>query len=278
MLSRTVIAARALVIWKVRPMPLRATACGGRPKTDWPSNSIAPRSGLMKPVATLKRVVLPAPLGPISAVMDPLLTSNVAPSTAIRPPKPLTRSRTAKMGSSGAGSCLAALSSATEHHLLALAENPLWPERHDQDKHQPDDQETQGSHLVRGQRQVDEPRPLQDEPEQDGTQRDPAVATQSAQHEDGEADEREVGGVGPRVDQCDVEREQVAGDRTDSRGERQRLDFVRISVLAQRLSGILILADRSQHPAPRGALQGHEDRKEHRKGCLLYTSDAADDL
>src|SRR5579859_6484983 len=128
MLSSTVIAVSALVIWKVRTMPLRAITCGGRPNIDLPSNSIAPWSGLMKPVARLNSVVLPAPFGPISAVIDPRSTSKVAPSTALRPPKLLTRSRTAKIGS------------ATEHHLLALTENALGSQNHHENQYQADNQ------------------------------------------------------------------------------------------------------------------------------------------
>src|SRR5882762_10342223 len=207
MLSSTVIAASALVIWNVRPIPLRATVCGARPNTDWPSSSIAPRSGLMNPVARLNTVVLPAPFGPMSAVIEPRATSNVAPSTARSPPKDLTRSRTAKMVS------------ATEHHLLALAENALRPERHDEDQNQADDEKAQGGHFVSREWQVDEARTLEDEPEQYRPKGHTAVAAQPAQHEDGETDEREVGGVGAGVDERDVQRQQVAGDRADCRGK-----------------------------------------------------------
>ena len=42
--------------------------------------------GLSKPVIRLKNVVLPAPLGPISAVMMPRWTSRWSTSTAVMPP------------------------------------------------------------------------------------------------------------------------------------------------------------------------------------------------
>ena len=50
----------------------------------------------------LKQVVLPAPLGPISPLIEPRSTSNVAPSTATWPPKRLTRPETSSSTSTSA--------------------------------------------------------------------------------------------------------------------------------------------------------------------------------
>ena len=64
----------------------------------------------------LKSVDLPAPFGPIRPVIEPGSTSSVAPSTARTPPKrahdlvDLERARS------------------LEHHLVALAEDPLRPQ------------------------------------------------------------------------------------------------------------------------------------------------------
>src|SRR5215468_6373020 len=46
-----------------------------------------PPLGRRKPLTIANRVVLPAPLGPSSAVMRPVSAENEAPSTASRPPK-----------------------------------------------------------------------------------------------------------------------------------------------------------------------------------------------
>ena len=46
-------------------------------RSDSPSNCHAPLSGLSKPVSRLNNVVLPAPLGPISAVIAPRWTCDV---------------------------------------------------------------------------------------------------------------------------------------------------------------------------------------------------------
>src|SRR5918996_4883777 len=96
---------------------------------------------------TLKSVVLPAPLGPIRAVIEPAPTPKVAPSTARMPPKRLTTPST----SSSAPLC----DSVAKHHLLALAEQPLRPERHQQDQHRSDDREAQGRRLLLADRELD---------------------------------------------------------------------------------------------------------------------------
>ena len=67
MFSRTVCCAKGCTIWKVRVMPSRALRCGARPVMSSPSKNMRPLSGLMKPDISANSVVLPAPLGPISA-------------------------------------------------------------------------------------------------------------------------------------------------------------------------------------------------------------------
>ena len=73
--------------WNVRTIPIRASRSGRRPVTSAPSRRTDPPSGRRKPVIRLKAVVLPAPLGPIRAVIEPRRTAKLAPSTARRPPK-----------------------------------------------------------------------------------------------------------------------------------------------------------------------------------------------
>jgi hypothetical protein len=53
------------MFWKVRAMPALATSCGADGEYALPSSSKLPLSGWYSPVITLKKVVLPAPLGPI---------------------------------------------------------------------------------------------------------------------------------------------------------------------------------------------------------------------
>jgi hypothetical protein len=74
------------VSWNVRTMPLLANRCGAARPISFPSKLQRPVSGRSKPVSRLKNVVLPAPLGPMSAVMRPRWTCTFSTSTATRPP------------------------------------------------------------------------------------------------------------------------------------------------------------------------------------------------
>ena len=86
MFSSTVSSPRALVSWKVRTCPICATLWAGTPARLAPEKDQVPVSGLSKPVSRLNRVVFPAPLGPIRAVIAPLGISTWSTSTAVRPP------------------------------------------------------------------------------------------------------------------------------------------------------------------------------------------------
>src|SRR6478752_8578703 len=65
---------------------MRATLNAGMPESRVPSNSHVPEFGLSKPHSRLNSVVLPAPLGPMSAVMALRGISRCSTSTAVRPP------------------------------------------------------------------------------------------------------------------------------------------------------------------------------------------------
>ncbi len=85
-------------IWNVRSRPARVMASGVRPAISCPAKRTLPPSGRSTPLMHWKAVVLPAPLGPISAVMVPARTAKLAPRRACTPPKervrPVTLSRT----------------------------------------------------------------------------------------------------------------------------------------------------------------------------------------
>src|SRR5580692_13099764 len=68
-------------------MPRRASRCGGRPVISAPSKVMAPLLGDRKPVTIANRVVLPAPFGPIRAVMRSGSAVKDARSSASKPPK-----------------------------------------------------------------------------------------------------------------------------------------------------------------------------------------------
>src|SRR5215510_7165610 len=70
-------------------MPASTTRFAFFPVTLTLLNSTAPPSGLYNPVSTLKRVVLPAPLGPISPKISPGSIASDTVLRACRPPNDL---------------------------------------------------------------------------------------------------------------------------------------------------------------------------------------------
>ena len=70
-------------------MPRRVTLEGSSPAMSWPLNHIFPDVGGYTPVMALKRVVLPAPFGPMSATISFRSTLKSTWFTATRPPKAL---------------------------------------------------------------------------------------------------------------------------------------------------------------------------------------------
>ncbi|GBD28783.1 hypothetical protein HRbin31_00804 [bacterium HR31] len=93
-LSNTVNRGNTLAIWKVRPTPARHRRWAGQRVTSTPPNTTRPRSGSRTPVTRLNRVVLPAPLGPMTATTSPASTDRKAPRTAGKPLKERCRSST----------------------------------------------------------------------------------------------------------------------------------------------------------------------------------------
>ena len=82
--SSAVSCGKMFVTWNVRAMPARTRALVGIRVTSAPSNSTLPASGSSFPLTRLMSVVLPAPFGPITAVMPPAGRARSTPSTAMK--------------------------------------------------------------------------------------------------------------------------------------------------------------------------------------------------
>src|SRR5690606_1709701 len=78
---------------------MRAVLYAGMPASEVPSKDHAPAFGLSKPVSRLKSVVLPAPFGPMRAVIALRGISRWSTSTAVRPPKTRRTPSTTMIGS-----------------------------------------------------------------------------------------------------------------------------------------------------------------------------------
>src|SRR5688500_12156803 len=85
--SRTVSSSNGRSVWKVRPHPARALRKGGERVTSRSNRKTFPARGRTKPVRALKRVVLPAPFGPMSPRISPVRRDRDTLSTAVTPPK-----------------------------------------------------------------------------------------------------------------------------------------------------------------------------------------------
>src|SRR5574338_570647 len=80
-------------------MPRWARWCTGSPAMSWPRNRMRPESGASSPNNWPINVVLPAPLGPITAWISPGSTSRLRSSVAASAPNDLRRRSTDSRGS-----------------------------------------------------------------------------------------------------------------------------------------------------------------------------------
>src|SRR5437899_10541875 len=151
--------------------------------------------------------------------MEPRYTSRSAPASACTPPKLSSRPDTARIVASCAPRAPAAAlragapatTSATEHHLLAPAEQALRAEGPQADPHEAHDHEAQGGDLRGRQGQVQEAGSLQQDPQDRGAGDDANVARKAAQDEHGVAGEGDARIELVRRQKGEIERQQVAG-------------------------------------------------------------------
>src|SRR3989338_7097901 len=88
-----------LVIWNERARPLCERRGTERPVMSSPAKRTLPLSGSSSPESCLMKVVLPAPLGPITACVSPARTSKSTLSVARSAPKVLRSTRVSRSGS-----------------------------------------------------------------------------------------------------------------------------------------------------------------------------------
>src|SRR5690349_24196722 len=88
-LSRIVMSSKVAGTWKVRPMPSRAWLSAGACVTSIPAKRMRPALGARSPATQLKKVDLPAPLGPMRPTISPSSTVRSASATAVKPAKRL---------------------------------------------------------------------------------------------------------------------------------------------------------------------------------------------
>src|SRR6188508_3233274 len=72
-------------------MPAREMRFGGRPVMSEPLSRMRPDVGRNTPVTQLKKVLLPAPFGPMMARISPRRSSKLMLLSAVNPPKRMVR-------------------------------------------------------------------------------------------------------------------------------------------------------------------------------------------
>ncbi len=297
MFSITASLVRLFVSWNVRTIPILAVLCGATPLISMPSNCHRPRFGSSNPVSRLKNVVLPAPFGPIRAVIEPRWTSTCSTSTAIRPPKWRTMSRATRIGSGfGTAGLRLGTSRAPPWRQLRRRRRGGWRRRHRPSKAislrlpntpcgrntissisiRPDQRERDLPDLGRldqrevadlhrtvlgelAQRVVDE---HEDRPEQHRPDDRARHLRHTAEHQRRQHVERHVAAVVVGLHGTAVEGEDHPRERADHAAEDQRLHLVAVDVLAEAAHRSLVLADRLQHPPPRALHQDVDERPE----------------
>src|SRR6266545_2297068 len=225
--SSAVIRPKRRMFWKVRAMPSEAILLGLSPVTLRPPSSTRPLATLYKPVRALKKVVLPAPLGPIRLTMPPPGMVKLTLSTATSPPKRTVIS-SARRASGVPVSTSIVLAVAQHQPGAALRQEALPPEQHHQHQRAAEDQEAVRREVdvgaergVEGGAQLRQPGRV--EPgEQEGAQHDaPHVAHATEDHHREQRDRD--GELEPvRQDPADVGGERdtrhAAGHRADAVG------------------------------------------------------------
>eukprot|EP01136_Pigoraptor_vietnamica_P012860 Opistho-1_new@53223 len=141
-LSSTVAMSNRVVVWKVRATPRRATSSVRSGTMSRPSNVMLPLVGLMTPPIRLKKVVLPAPFGPMMALILPRSIVVLTSFTAALPPKRLVRFLISSTAHLRLGLNRGRLGDRLRRHRLP-ARAPAHPAADDAVRHEDDQQDQQ---------------------------------------------------------------------------------------------------------------------------------------
>src|SRR5262249_49467223 len=98
---------------------------GGSPVMSSPSRRMRPPVGRSTPVTQLKKVLLPAPLGPMRARISPGMTDSVTPLRAVRPPNRTVSPSTRRRGRRAEPSAPERFSRGTSGELAGRREDGL---------------------------------------------------------------------------------------------------------------------------------------------------------
>src|ERR1700722_3668558 len=230
-------------------MPRHTRRAGNSPEISSPSKMTWPEVCVRKPLIRLKKVVLPAPFGPITARSSPGSTVIDTLSTATRLPKCFeTFSTRNRLTMSPFSRCRLSPDD---------AQNAAREEQHDEHEEQADERHP----VLRLARNV----VLQHQKDRRADQRPPEAA-HAAQHRHDD----EIAGLVPAqragIDEVVHQREQRAGDADEETGDDPRHPDVLVDRNAEKARTALVLADRQQRAAERRAQQERHGGCRNREG------------
>src|SRR4029077_9777371 len=217
-----------------------------------------PAVGVKNPLIIANKVVLPAPFGPISAVIHPDWTLSETLSTASKPPKRLLTPATRSSGSAmGLLRLQGFHGDETLPHLAAQPGNAARGESHDQDEDAAVNDEIEPRHVAGGKLGRFPQRLDHERAEQRAEHRADAA------HDGGEQRlDRNPGAIGNAgIEEQEILSVKTAGRRGDRRRYRHGAEFYQRRIHAKRLGGVLVLAQRDQIGAE-AAVFDHAHRHE----------------
>src|SRR4029453_551439 len=245
MFSNTVSFGKILVRWKERPMPSRQRSWGAMPVTSRSLKRTLPASGRRWPVMRLNSVVLPAPLGPMMALIDPRGTLKLTPPTARKPSKLLRSPVTSSTRRPPA------------HPLAEGHEGARDASGEDEEEHHQDGAEDERPVLGVGD-------DLLVEPDEDGR---PEGGAEERAHAPKERHDQDLGGLGPvgevGEDAAIEDTEEAAGQPREGPREHEGGQLVAAHVDPDELGALRVFPDGGEHAAEGGAHDAAEDDEAH---------------
>src|SRR5664280_193525 len=212
-----------------------------------------PDVGRCAPARHEKRVVLPAPFGPMTPKISPGATSNETPLTATRPPKRTVSARTETTGSGIEVEAPQASRPKAPHE----AEEALRLEEHDGDQQRPIDEE-RGAEQGRDRQEL-ELEPAEEDRAEDRSRHGPDSAND--RHQDDREAQAEVEHRAGRY-VLEIDREQAARQADERGREGVYGDLQARGVHAERRGGSDVLPDGGEGRAESAPRDGERDPDE----------------
>src|SRR5215510_5850098 len=231
-----------------------------RPVMSAPRWKMRPALGGWKPLMMENSVVLPAPFGPIRAVMWPASMASETSSTASSPPKRLpTRSSRSSGSAMRLLHCRRAPPRHTSARVREQAGNPAWREGHDQNEHAAEDDEVEPRGIADselGQLAEDAHRQCAEQRAEDG-----GDAADDGGQQSLDGNPRSVGDAG--IDEQEILDVEGAGSRRHGGGNRDGGELDARGIDAERARRIFVFPHRHQPGTEPAVLdQAHDHERE----------------